>query len=200
MWIAFALTGSGRAFADTDPARALDAFHQALVLTQEQRIPFLEARVAQESAGLEIIHGDRDKGLELFDVAIDSYHRAGNHVDLAATLADLAVFFDRDGQPDIAATIYGTSTHYWPRRPGSSTFPPPWTTCAPCSATPSSTSVSPPGRRWNRPTPSATPATRFESPARRSGRRRERRVAAVGDGDVSVHRYRGFDASLGGRP
>ena len=111
-WIAFALTGSGRAFADTDHARALDAFHEALILTKEQRMPFLEARVAQESASLEITHGDRDKGLELLDVAIDSYHRAGNHVDLAATLADLAVFFDRDGQPEVAATVYGTSTHY----------------------------------------------------------------------------------------
>jgi predicted ATPase len=111
-WIVFALTGSGRAFAATDPARALDAFHQAIVLTHEQRMPFLEARVAQESAGLEITHGDRDKGLELLDVAIDAYHRAGNHVDLAATLADLAVFFDNNAQPETAATLYGASTHY----------------------------------------------------------------------------------------
>jgi predicted ATPase/class 3 adenylate cyclase len=113
-WIAFALTGTGRAFAETDPARAIDAFRQALVLTREQRIPFLVARVAQESAALEITHGDRDTGLGLLDGAIDSYHRAGNHVDLAATLADLAVFLDRDGQPETAATVYGTSTHYMP--------------------------------------------------------------------------------------
>ena len=72
------------------------------------------------------------------------------------------------------------------------------TTCALCSATPSSTSVSPSGRRWNRPTPCITRAP--DSTARSSwGPRRERPVAAVGDGDVSVHRYRGFDASLGVR-
>ena len=112
VWIAFALIGTGRAFADADPARALDAFRQALTVTQEQRIPFLEARVAQESAGLETIHGDRDQGLELLDTAIDAYHRAGNHVDLAVTLAELAVFFDRNAQPETCATIYGTSTHY----------------------------------------------------------------------------------------
>jgi hypothetical protein len=111
-WIAFAFIGSGRAFADTDPPRALDSFHQAVVLTQEQRMPFLEARVAQESAGLEITHGDREKGLALIDVAIDAYHRAGNHLDLAATLADLAVCFDRDAQPETAAILYGASTHY----------------------------------------------------------------------------------------
>ena len=53
-----------------------------------------------------------DQGLALFDTAIDAFHRAGNHVDLAAALAELAVFFDRNAQPETAATIYGTSTRY----------------------------------------------------------------------------------------
>ena len=50
--------------------------------------------------------------LELFDTAIDTYHRVGNHPGLAITLANLAVFFDRTEQSDIAATIYGSSTRY----------------------------------------------------------------------------------------
>jgi hypothetical protein len=54
------------------------------------------------------------KGLGLFDATIDSYQRAGNHVDLAAVLAELAVFFDRDGQPKTAATLYWTTARYAP--------------------------------------------------------------------------------------
>jgi predicted ATPase len=110
--IAMALTGAGRAFADTDPAHALDAFHQALVITQEQRIPFYEARFAQESAGLEAVHGDLAHGLTLFDTAIDASHRAGNLLDLYAVLVELVVFFDREAKPEVAATIYGASSHY----------------------------------------------------------------------------------------
>ena len=39
-----------------------------------------------------------------------SFHRAGNVANLAATLANLAVFFDRIERPEIAATVYGAST------------------------------------------------------------------------------------------
>ena len=61
------------------------------------------------------------------------FHRAGNHVDLAAALADLAVFFDRIEQPEIAATIYGASTRYGDSRLGKPNFPRSSTICAPCS-------------------------------------------------------------------
>jgi predicted ATPase len=110
--IAMALIGTGRALADIDPAHALDAFHQALVVAQEQRIPFFEARVAEESAWTETIHGDLAHGLALFDTAIDAFHRAGNTLDLAAVLGRLAVVFERNAKPEIAATIYGTRAHY----------------------------------------------------------------------------------------
>jgi tetratricopeptide (TPR) repeat protein len=112
VYIGWALMNTGRALIDIDPARAIDGFRQALAVAQEQRIPWIEARVARESANLETKHGDLDHGLELFDVAIDAYHRSGNIADLSSVLAELAVFFDRDGQPEIAATIYGTSSQY----------------------------------------------------------------------------------------
>ena len=111
-WIASALIGAGRAFADTDPARALDALRQALTLSQEQRIPYWEARAAQVAANLETLHGDPEKGLDLFAAVITSYHLAGNHTDLATSLAGLAVYFDRAGQPETAATLYGTTSSY----------------------------------------------------------------------------------------
>jgi tetratricopeptide (TPR) repeat protein len=112
LWICASLATTGRAFVDNDPTHALDAFRQALVVAQEQRIPWMEARIAREAANLETTHGDLDHGLGLFDIAIDAYHRAGNIADLSAVLAELAVFFDRNGQPEAAATIYGTSSQY----------------------------------------------------------------------------------------
>ena len=153
MYVALALTATGRAFVDSDPARALDAFRQALTVAQEQRMAFWEARVPREAANLETTHGDVDRGLELFDTAIDAYHRAGNIADLSAVLAELAVFFNRDEQPETAATVYGASSHY----PNEN-----WVIGLPVAldnlprrtrATPSSASASPPGRRWTSATP-----------------------------------------------
>ncbi len=66
--------------------------------------------LAQDAARLEATHGDLDDALKLFSRGIDSFHRAGNVVFLAATLASLAVFFDRVGRHEVAATIYGSSS------------------------------------------------------------------------------------------
>ncbi len=112
VWIMFALIGTGRTFASSEPDRALAAFREALDIAQQQSLPWFVAQVASQGAGLETLHGDPDLGLELFDTAIDAYQRASNHVDLAAALAALAVFFDRNDQPDVAATIYGIKTQY----------------------------------------------------------------------------------------
>jgi tetratricopeptide (TPR) repeat protein len=112
VWVMFALIGAGRAFADSDAARALGAFREALDIAREQSLPWFEAQAASQAASLETAFGDLDKGLELFDLAIDAYQRAGNHVDQAAALAALAVFFDRNEQPEIGATVYGIKTQY----------------------------------------------------------------------------------------
>ena len=111
-WIAFALSGYGRAFSQTDPARARTALRQGLVYAREHRLPLWETFIARVAAGFEAVHGEIGQSLALFDNAIDSFHRCGAHAILAATLADLAVFFDRIEQPEIAATVYGTSTHH----------------------------------------------------------------------------------------
>ena len=70
------------------------------------------ANMARDAAGTEAAHGDLKTGLELFDTAIDSSHRAGNVGILAIALVKLALFFDRVEQPEIAATIYGATTNY----------------------------------------------------------------------------------------
>ncbi len=111
-YIAFALAGCGRAFAETDPARALDAYREGLTYARAQRLAIWEALIARESAELESVHGNLERGLGLFDTAISMCHQSGDIVNLATTLAQLAVFLGGDQQPDVAARIYGATTPY----------------------------------------------------------------------------------------
>ncbi len=109
-WIGWALGGTGRAFAETDPLVALGALREGLAYAEEHRLPFWQANLAQDAARLEATHGEFRDALHLFSNAIDAFQRAGNIAFLAATLASLAVFFDRFERPEIAATVYGAST------------------------------------------------------------------------------------------
>ena len=109
-WIGWALGGYGRAFAQSDPVRALKALREGLDYAESYRLGFWQANLAQDAARLEATHGDLDDALKLFSRGIDLFHRAGNVVFLAATLASLAVFFDRVGRHEVAATIYGSSS------------------------------------------------------------------------------------------
>ncbi len=109
-WIGWALGGYGRAFAEQEPRRALDALREGLAYARANRLGFWEANLAQDAARLEASHGELEDALSLFSTSISSFHRAGNIVFLAAALASLAVFFDRFGRSDVAATVYGAST------------------------------------------------------------------------------------------
>ncbi len=109
-WIGWALGGYGRAHAEREPLRALDALREGLTYAREHRLGFWEANLAQDAARLEATHGELDDALALFSTSIDAFHRAGNIVFLAATLASLAVFLDRVGQVEVAAVVYGAST------------------------------------------------------------------------------------------
>jgi predicted ATPase len=109
-WIAFAYYGYGVAYTVTDPQRALDTFRDGLAYTRQHRIPYVEAVIANEAAGLEATHGDIDLALDLFAASIDSLYRSGATVGLTMVFANLVVFFDRTGRPEIAATFCGTAT------------------------------------------------------------------------------------------
>ena len=111
-WIAFAYFGYGFAFTETDPARALDTFRLGLAYTRQHRLPRVEALIARDLAGLEAVHGDLNQALTLFTASLDSFHQAGDTTDLALTFGSLAVFYDRINRPEIAATLYGTTTHH----------------------------------------------------------------------------------------
>ena len=110
LFVAMALTESGLAFAQADPARALRLLHEGLIYAQQHRVPLFEGIASQNAAGLETLHGDAGHALALFDTALDIFHGAGNVTSMGSTLAHLAVCFDRLDWPDVAATLYGAST------------------------------------------------------------------------------------------
>ena len=110
-WIALAYYGYGKAFAEADPARALDTYRRGLAYTREHRLPRMEALVAMEAAGLEAVHGGLHQALNLFTASIESFHQAGDPIDLAGTFARLAMLFDRINSPERAATVYGITTY-----------------------------------------------------------------------------------------
>jgi tetratricopeptide (TPR) repeat protein len=112
MTIAYTLHAYGRAFADTDPDRALKAMREALAAAREHGLWLFEALFARDLAKVEGAHGDGDQALDLFDSAIEAFHRAGNDGDLALTFAYLTMFLDSIGEPSIAATVHGASTRY----------------------------------------------------------------------------------------
>jgi predicted ATPase len=111
-WIAMALAGYGRAFADIDADKAARAFREALEGAHRNHIAFHEALVGPDLARLEVEHGDVDGGLLLFDQALDATHRAGSHTQVGLALGNLACAFRDLRRDQIAATIYGSSTRY----------------------------------------------------------------------------------------
>jgi hypothetical protein len=113
--IAVALYASGRAFAQADSERARRVMGDGLVYAQEHRLSLLVSAIAQEAAGLEAIYGDLGQALALFDTALDSLQGTGNVTSVGATLAILAVCFDRFDRPDVAATLYGAGRPNFPR-------------------------------------------------------------------------------------
>jgi len=111
-FIAAALGAYGRAFTDTDPSRALAAFREGRRYTADQRLDYFRAIIARDSAELEANDGEIDQALQLFDTAIDLFHRAGDYSRLGLVFAYMAKFFDRFEQPELAATFYGASAEY----------------------------------------------------------------------------------------
>ncbi|MEQ1786309.1 MAG: BTAD domain-containing putative transcriptional regulator [Acidimicrobiales bacterium] len=107
--VAYALYGSGRAFTQTDPERARLGLREALEYTRNHRLPYFEAIIARDAAGLEAAHGDLHEALTLFDTAIERLQAAGADATLTQSLAYLAVVFERLARPDVAATVYGAS-------------------------------------------------------------------------------------------
>jgi predicted ATPase len=109
MWIAWALQGYGRAFAQADPTRAMSAYREGLTCAQTERVPLVEGVLARDLAGLEAVHGDPDQAFELFDSTLVSFHHGGNVAHLVLLIGRLAVLFDRIDRPMVAATLTGAT-------------------------------------------------------------------------------------------
>lgn len=110
--IAFAYLGAGRACTELDPVRALGILREGVAYARAQLIPHFEALLAGEAAGLEAAHGDPERAIELFASTLDSFHRAGDRVNLMGTFQQLVAFFDRAGEAEVAATIYGMTVDH----------------------------------------------------------------------------------------
>jgi predicted ATPase len=102
-----ALLAYGFAFREADPVRALDALRRARVVAQDTGIRWNESHLAVILSGLEAEYGDPLAALDCFTVAIRNYHDSGNTTMIRSPLAVLAVFFDRIGRYEAAATIAG---------------------------------------------------------------------------------------------
>jgi hypothetical protein len=107
-WIAWLHAGY-RAFSETDPDQARRGLQKGLAYARDQRLPFVENRILQELAWLEVLHGTPGQALDLFDHVLDELDRAGNHTDLRATLCYVSMLFERMQRAELAATVFGTS-------------------------------------------------------------------------------------------
>jgi hypothetical protein len=105
--IANALYNYSYAFGDADPVRALEALRRGLVIAQDSGNRLFESVLATALSRLEAEHGDSLAALDHITLGIGNFYDSGNVAYIRFPLATLAVFLDRLGRPEPAATIAG---------------------------------------------------------------------------------------------
>jgi tetratricopeptide (TPR) repeat protein len=105
--LAYALQTDGIAYRDADPVRALEALRRGLVIAQHSGNRFVQSLVAIDVSPLEAEHGDPLAALDDITLAIRNFYDSGNVFYIPIALATLAVFLDRLGRYEPAATIAG---------------------------------------------------------------------------------------------
>jgi tetratricopeptide (TPR) repeat protein len=105
--IAYALQAYGYVFPQGDPARALAALRRGLVISQDSGNRFIESLLATITFRLEAEHGDSLAALNCITLAIRNFYESGNVAYISFALAILAMFLDRLGRFEPAATIAG---------------------------------------------------------------------------------------------
>jgi hypothetical protein len=103
----FALYAYGLAFGGADPVRTLDALRRGLAIAQDSGNRFVESQLATVLSWLEADHGDPLVALDHITLVIRNCYDSGNVVLICSALATLAVFLDRLGRLEPAATIAG---------------------------------------------------------------------------------------------
>jgi hypothetical protein len=104
---ATALYADSWPFRDTDPVRALEALRRGLVIAQDSGNRFVESNLATGLSRLEAEHGDPLAALDHITLAIRNFYDSGNVTPIRPALTTLAVFLDRHGRLEQAATIAG---------------------------------------------------------------------------------------------
>jgi tetratricopeptide (TPR) repeat protein len=97
----------GYAFRDADHVRALEALRRGLVIAQDSGNRLVESHLTTVLARREVEHGDPLAALDHITVAIRNFYDSGNVGSIRSALAALAVFLDRLGSLEPAATIAG---------------------------------------------------------------------------------------------
>jgi predicted ATPase len=105
--ISLAFRAYGVAFRDTDPVRALEALRRGLVIAQDSGNRFAESLQLTALSRSEVEHGDQLAALGHITLAIHNFYESGNVAYIRGPLATLAVFLDRLGRLEPAATIAG---------------------------------------------------------------------------------------------
>jgi hypothetical protein len=103
--LAYALYTYGRAYRDADPVRALEALRRGLVIAQDSGNRYIESSLANVLSWLEAEHGDPLAALDHMTLGIRYCYDSGNVGLIRSALATLAVFLDRLGRLEPAATV-----------------------------------------------------------------------------------------------
>jgi len=105
--LAYALYAYSWPFRDADYLRALEALRRGLVIAQDTGNRMVESQLATGLSRLEAEHGDPLAALDHITLAIRNFYDSGNVGLIRFALATLAVFLDRLGRLEPAATIAG---------------------------------------------------------------------------------------------
>ena len=105
--LSYALHADGYAFRDADPVRAMAAERRGLVIAQDSGNRLVESHVATSLSRLEAEHGEPLAALDHITFAVRNCYDSGNVGIVRSALATLAVFLDRLGRLEPAATIAG---------------------------------------------------------------------------------------------
>jgi hypothetical protein len=87
--------------------RALAALRRGLVIAEESGNRFVGSHLATVLSRIEAEHGDSLTALDHITLAIRNFYDSGNVGSIRSALATLAVFLDRLGRLEPAATIAG---------------------------------------------------------------------------------------------
>ena len=110
--ISYAHAAYGRAFSQSDPDRALEAFRRAVQVARESDNRMWEVVMGRDLIGLEATRGDPGSALGSFSRIIDGFYQTGDVGNLAPTLGYLVVLLSRIGRSASATTVLGATQRY----------------------------------------------------------------------------------------